>query len=239
MTRLGILLLLILAAPCGAATSPYSGFGSPEAMIVVGRLEALARSDAPLSVTNGDRIVISNGCGYDTAVMRVRKKVDTAGYRQSEVAAHLELGEFCSSFLQDQVKDYLLALRWNGTVWEIDATLSSRLLPDSSGQLWLVEPALVDLIEHNGLKSKNVEFPTNLLEDLAIGIEKRRGATPEPGVSRQRWLDELHSLKPVPGEWPSNPLYFHKGISLAEFLAWLAARNASVPKLLHDSGVGE
>jgi len=228
MIRLA-LLLFFLAMPCGAATtSPYSEFDSSETMLIVGRLEALARSDDPLAVADSNHIAISNGCGYDTAIVRIEEQLGPA-YEHSEVAAHLELGEFCTSFLQQQVKDYFLALRWNGTVWEIDASISSRLLPDSKGELWLVEPELVDLIEANGPKAKSVDFSATLLEDLAIGIEERRGVSPEPGVSRQQRLDDLRSLKPVHGEWPDNPLYFRKGISLKELIAWLAANNSFKP----------
>jgi hypothetical protein len=235
MIRLAILLCLILAMPCGAATtSPYSEFNSSETMLIIGRLEALARSDDPLVVAEGNRVVISNGCGYDTAIVRIEEQLGP-DYELSEVAAHLELGEFCTSFLQQQVKDYLLALRWNGTVWEIDAALSSRLLPDSKGELWLVEPELVALIEANGPKAKSVDFSATLLEDLAIGIEERRGVRPDPGVSRQQQLDDLRSLKPVRGEWPDNPLYFRKGISLKDLLAWLAANNSFKPKPLRGS----
>jgi len=126
--------------------------------------------------------------------------------------------------LQPEVEHYLLVLNWNDKVWEIDQDLSSRLLPDEHGKLWLVEPALISQIaQAGGPRSEPVKFNRVLLEDIALGREARRGADSTLGLSRADHIAELEKLLPVDGDWPDNPLYFARGVSLSALESWLSA----------------
>lgn len=214
---------LLATAFAVSADNLYAGFHSSSRILIVGHLESLSRTDRPFAIEREDgRLEISNGCGYDTAVVRVESRLG-GKYDLPEMAAHLSLGEFCESILQGQVAEYLLALHWDGGVWEIDPELSSRLLPDTAGNLWIAEPRLIEKIERaGGPKPQTVKFDQAMLENVAIGQERRRTATAETEVTTREWLKELRRLRPVKGGWPSNPLYFSKGVGLSEFRTWVA-----------------
>jgi len=224
MRRLGIALIFIALSGSALASRPVL-FPLPNGghLVVVASMRHLVRSDDPLSIEKGDLIEVSNGCGYDTAIVEVEKKL-IGKYKFDILAAHLEVNEFCDSLLQPEVEHYLLVLNWNDKVWEIDQDLSSRLLPDEHGKLWLVEPALISQIaQAGGPRSEPVKFNRVLLEDIALGREARRGADSTLGLSRADHIAELEKLLPVDGDWPDNPLYFARGVSLSALESWLSA----------------
>ncbi len=230
MNRTAICSVLLFLSGATAADPLYADTATEDHLLLVAKVETLLRRDDPLQFTKPDgTVVISNGCGYDTAVADVKQTL-RGDYKYSRIAAHLEVNEFCTSLLQPEVKNYLWALDWNGTVWEIDQQLSSRLLSDEHGELWLVEPELIaEIARSGGPKAQPVHFDRTVLEELAMGQELRRGVTREPGESRAAWLKKIKTLRPIRGEWPDNPLYFRQGISLRELKAWLSANNSFKP----------
>lgn len=214
----------ILAFSAGALASPKL-FPPPNGghLVLVGSMQHLVRSDDPLSIERGEIIQVGNGCGYDTAVVEVSEQL-IGHYKLNVLAAHLQIGEFCDSLLQPEVERYLLTLNWNGIVWEVDQELSSRLLPDENGEMWVVEPDLISKVEQaGGPRSKSVRFNRSMLEEIALGQVVRRGAEFEPGSTRADQIKEVEQLLPVKGAWPDNPLYFARGISLSALAEWLSA----------------
>jgi hypothetical protein len=221
-------ILLIFPACVSAATPAESPFADRNVLVVQARLTALARSDNPLTVYRGDLIEISNSCGYDTAVVSV-ERVIAGDYDDAEIAANFVLGEFCESFLQPSVPDYLLFLDWNGSTWQIREELSSRLLADGADKLWIVDPdALSSLSTLGAPPAAPVHFSDSRLADIAIENFERMGWGFEPGTSEATRIAELRSMTAdAERAWSSNPLHFNRGVPLDAFAAWLAATAAT------------
>ena len=220
----------VLAFSAGSLASP-APFPPPDGghLLLVGSVQHLVRSDNPLSIESGELIEVSNSCGYETAVVSVSKQL-IGNYKLNVLAAHLQLDEFCDSLLQPEVERYLLTLRWNGVAWEVDQELSSRLLPDEDGEMWVVEPDLISNVEQaGGPRSKSVRFSRSVLVETALGQLARRGVEFEPGSTRADHIKEVEQLLPVKGAWPDNPLYFDRGISLSALTEWLSANQSFKP----------
>src|SRR5688572_13912669 len=100
--RLLAMAFATLVFSAGALAMPLL-FPAPDGghLVLVGSIQHLVRSDDPLSIERGGLIEVSNGCGYDTAVLAVKKQL-IGQYELDVLAAHLELSEFCDSFLQPE-----------------------------------------------------------------------------------------------------------------------------------------
>lgn len=217
-----LLLLMFSLSAWSAEQDPYA---DPNKIVIEGSLKALSRTEDLMSVAQGDRYIVSNSCGYDTVIVEV-KDVLVGAYDLKELAAHLPLGEFCESFLQPSVVDYVLFLAWNGTVWEINPRLSSRLLAGPDASLWVVDPVMIEgLRELGGPRPKPVSFPASTLEKLAVESAARLGYYPDVGVDPDAWVKDLGSWLPNrQPKWGGNPIHFREGVPLAEFRRWLAER---------------
>jgi len=231
-----ILLTLLISHGIELRADPYSEFASPQAFLVVGKIVDFSRSDTPLATADGDLIRVSNSCGYDTGIIEIVNLV-RGEYESEKVSAHIHLNEFCEGLFQSYVEDYLLALRWNGGVWEVELALSSRLVPDSAGNLWLVEPELIEALGHFGITKEEANFESSRLENIALAASDSIGIGLETGASREERIEELRGYLPIVGNWSNNPLYFREGISLARFLSWAAA-NKALNTDAGDAGTG-
>jgi hypothetical protein len=212
-----------------ARTDPYS---DPQAVVFRGRLQVLTRTETPNIRYEGDDVIVSNSCGYDTAVFEVRDVM--LGTRvPRELSAHLHLGEFCDSILQTEVKDYLVHVVRSGEYWEMTRELSSPLLRARGGSMWLVEPAMLEyLATHLRVTAQTVHFREEELGEIAVGRLARRGILPEPGTPMGAWIAELKSTTRGPSS-PGNPLYYDRGIDLETFRKAIGAartRNAGRPR---------
>jgi hypothetical protein len=217
-------LLVVVPACVGAAAPTESPYSDRNVLVVQARLKALARTDNPLTVYREGVMEISTSCGYDTAVVSVRKVI-SGHYDDAEIAANLTLGEFCASFLQPSVPDYLLFLDWNGSTWQIREELSSRLLADGEHRLWIVDPEALSALSALGAPAAGpVRFFDSRLADIAIENFERMGWGFEPGTSDEARIAELRSMTAdAERGWSRNPLHFNRGVPLDAFEAWLAA----------------
>lgn len=204
------------------AAQDVDPFLDANAIVIHARLKAISRTDVPQPWYDGDRIEVSNSCGYDTAILEV-KKVLLGEYKKKELSAHLTLGEWCKSILQVNVQDYVLYLKWNGDVWKIDQELSSPLVRVGR-TLWIVQPSLLASLEiKNQLAAQVVRLPESILADLAAGQAESMGLGPGETASH---AEQIHALKSMrPSDWTGNLLHFRKGISLEAYGKLLAPKH--------------
>lgn len=196
-------------------------FLDANAIVIHAHLKAISRTAALRQAYDGDRMDVSNSCGYDTAIMEV-KEVLLGEYKQKELSAHLTLGEWCGSILQRNVRDYVLYLKWDGDVWKVDQELSSPLAP-TEHTLWVVQPSLIAALESKGqIIAQPVHLPESVLADLAIGQAESMGLGPGKRTSRAEQIRVLKAIKPA--VWASNPFYFQTADSLDSYRKLLASK---------------
>jgi hypothetical protein len=172
---------------------------------------------------DGDRIVVSNSCGYDTALFEVRE-VLVGTYATKDLAAYQLLGEWCEGAWQKAVRDYFVFLRWNGVVWKVDTSLSSPLMKGNGRELWLVEPAALSrLRELHAPEAELVKISHGARVALTnerleqMGVHSVAGTTPAESAQQALLTCKTEWC------WSSAPMLFARGIALGDMRKYLAA----------------
>jgi hypothetical protein len=227
----------LLAQPCvSAASSPpraavasaeaaarENPFREPKVLVIHAALKSFGRTSNPDVLTDDGVVTVSNSCGYDTAFFEVRD-VLIGAYRGEELAAHHTLGEWCEGSWQSQVREYVLFLRWNGVVWEVDRALSSALLELRGGSRWVVEPALIQRIrELRGPEAKQIDVPEASRVDLTNERLEQMGLRRDPDVSPTTAAREAAALCKRHPCWSTAPMGFKRGLALPEVKKFLGA----------------
>jgi len=215
MTPPYALTLLVLLA---AAATPPAPLGVPAprdqtVLVVVARVEAATMTASPKLVREHDRFVVSNSCGYDTAVLEVTE-VLSGSYETRRLAAIDTLGEWCNGIWQTGLREYLLVLRWSGVAWKVDRAYSSPLVRSKSS-LWLVEPTVLEHLRSlGGPASESLDLPESLRIQLTTERLAKTGLVPEPGVSKRQRAREAAADCEEKSCWAGAPMTFNRGIEL-------------------------
>lgn len=226
----------LVFVPTPASTSVVEGeetltasnaFKDANTLVVHALLISSVRSTSPDAAHHGRMVSISNGCGYDTAFFKV-EEILVGSYKGTQLAAILQLGEWCEGVWQDLIRDYFITLHWNGAVWEVDRYLSSPLLISNSNSnenandVWIVEPMVLwKLRSVHALKSERIAIDEK--DRIAYTLERLHimGVAVDDGVVGATSAREVASSCKDGMCWSGAPMLFTRGISLGRLHKFL------------------
>jgi hypothetical protein len=220
---------LLALSQVGTQKESISPFLAPDVIVVHAEVKSYSRSRDPDTWSKGNKVFVSNSCGYDTAVLEV-KNVLLGTYPASEIAAHFSLGEWCEGLWQESIKEYVVYLRWNGSTWEAERDLSSPVI-NLNGGAWIMEPGLLEILRH-GLApvTETLAVPAKLKVALSRERLIQVGIEPDDGVSWKEVVTESASRCETPNHcWSSAPMFYGPAISLKALTSWLSSNYAIKP----------
>jgi hypothetical protein len=209
-----------------AASEPIAAYAQPNVLVVVAEVRHYSRSRGLNSWADGERIHVSNSCGFDTAALDIRQ-VLLGEYTGHEVSAHLRLGEWCEGLWQESVRSYLVHLEWDGNVWVVDRELSSPVF-HRGGKYWIVEPTLLESLRAVGIPlGRRIAFSNRFRVKLSKERLVQVGIEPEAGFSWKEAVIENASRCEVPRRcWTSAPMSYGRTIEVGKLASWLRSNYA-------------